>query len=363
MQKSLFSEYVEKHFPQLVLAINETLNGRSLNSQIPFLFPELLNPTYSPDSRWQSISGKYENVAADIIALGAPTPIKGRDQQNSYVGEIPKFGVMRSLNEVQMKDIDNMIAQGRPEAEIVNRIFADVPFVINAVDEGVEDLFLSMLSTGVGIRKNNVGLDVRFDMHYTDYTKNHIGVVKVWSDSTAKPINDIQKIIDQADNDGNAIINCYADDTALRAMYENEQVRAYFGFSQNYAGSASNIPSLSYAQLQTLFMNQWGINLVRVRRSTRTEANGMRQNHKAWANGRMVFTCDARVGDLVYTATAEENRPAAGVAYQKANDYTLVSQFSEQEPLMEYTKSQAMVCPVLNNVNRIYSIDTVTAAA
>ena len=176
-------------------------------------------------------------------------------------------------------------------------------------------------------------------------------------------MNDIQKIIDRADADGNPIINCYADDTALRAMYENEQVRAYFGFSQNYAGSASNVPSLSYAQLQTLFANMWGITLVRVRRTTKTEVNGTKGSHKAWADGRMVFTCDARVGDLVYTATAEENRPAAGVAYQKANDYTLVSQFSEQEPLMEYTKSQAMVCPVLNNVNRIYSLDTVTASA
>ena len=363
MQRSLYAEYVEKHFPQLVVAISETLNGRSLNSQIPFLFREMLNLAYSPDSRWQSISAKYDNVAADIVALGAPTPIKGRDTINTYVGELPKFAVMKSLNEAQMKDIDNMIAQNRPETEIVNRIFNDVPFVINAVDEGIEDVFLSMLSTGVGIRKDNVGAAVRFDMHYTDFPTNHIGVVKVWSDSTAKPINDIQKIIDQADNDGNAIINCYADDTALRALYENEQVRGYFGFAQNYAGSASNVPTLSFAQLQTLFMSQWGINLIRVRRTTKTEVNGMRDGHKAWANGRMVFTCDARVGDLVYTATAEENRPAAGVAYQKANDYTLVSQFSEQEPLMEYTKSQAMVCPVLNNVNRIYSIDTVTVVA
>ena len=363
MQKSLYSEFVERNFPQLVVAISETLNGRSMTSQIPFLFRSMLTPTYSPDSRWQSISAKYTDVAADIIALGAPTPLKGRDSINSYVGEIPKFGVMRSLNEVQMKDIDNMIAQKRPDQEIINRIFNDVPFVINAVDEGIEDLFLAMLSTGVGMKTNNVSQAVRFDMHYTDFVDNHRGVATLWANDAAKPINDIQKIVDQSEMDGNVIINCYADDTALRALFENEQVRAYFGFQQSYTGGVDNIPTLSLQQLQTLFQNQWGINLVRVRRTTRTEVNGVRNPHKAWANGRMVFTCDERIGDLVYTATAEETRQASDVIYQKANDYTLVSKFSEQEPLMEYTKSQAMVCPVLMNVNRIYSLDTLTVQA
>lgn len=363
MLQSIYSEFVERNFPQLVLAITETLNGRSLNSKIPFIFRDALNPTYSPDSRWQTISAKYEDIAADIVALGSPTPLKGRDSMNSYVGEIPKFGTMRSLDEVQMKDIDNMINQRRPEQEIINKIFNDTPFVINAVDEGIEDLFLSELSNGVGYKKNNIGQAVKFDMHYTDYPENHRGVSVLWAGSSAKPVNDIQKIVDQAEEDGNVIIRCYADDIALKAMYENEQVRAYFGFQQDYVGSVSNVPTLSFKQLMSLFSNTWGMELVRVRRTTRTEANGTRNKHKAWANGRMVFTCDERIGDLVYTATAEETRQAKDVSYQKANDYCLVSKFSEQEPLMEYTKSQAMVCPVLQNVNRIYSLDTLTVQA
>ena len=76
MQKSLFYEWVDKHFPNLVISIAETLNGRSLTNQIPFLFTDMLDNEYSPDSRWQSISGKYQNVAADVVALGAPTTIQ-----------------------------------------------------------------------------------------------------------------------------------------------------------------------------------------------------------------------------------------------------------------------------------------------
>lgn len=368
MQKSLFSEWVDKHFPNLVISIAETLNGRSLNNQIPFLFTDMLDNEYSPDSRWQSISGKYQNVAADVVALGAPTPLKKRDSLNNYVGDIPKISIMRSLNEVEMKRIEVMIAQNRPEEEIIRRIFDDIPFVINGVDERIEDLFQSMLSTGTGKAVNNVGEAVRFDMGYSDYADNHRGVAAVWNTSnisagTAKPIDDIQKVLDQAERDGNSVINCLADNTALRAMYAAPQVRNYFGFQNNFAGDSSSIPTLSYSQLQRVFADEWGINLIRVRRTTTTEINGVRADHKAWADGRMVFTCDQRVGALAYTGVAEESYPVAGVDYQKANDYTLVSKFSEQEPLMEYTKAQAMAVPVLRNVNRIYSLDTLTQQA
>jgi len=382
MQKSLYAEYVERNFPNLVLSIAETLNGRSMTSQIPFLFKSLLNSRFSPDGRFETISAQYHNVAADIIAIGSPTPLKSRDKMNSYTGELPKFGTMRSLNEQEMLDIKNMIALNRPEEEIVRRIFNDLPFVINAVDEGIEDLFLSMFSTGIGVRKNNVGEAVKFDMHYTDYPENHRGVSAVWNNAniasgTAKPLDDIDKILTRADSDGNTVVKVFADDVALRAMFNSEQVRAMFGFQQNFVGGSANIPTLSYNQLRELFDKEWSIELNRVRRTTLTEVNGVQSTHKAWADGRIVFACDQTVGDLVYTTTAEESRYVTGdldnaadrvfgdngVAYQKANEYTLVSQFSEQEPLMEYTKSQAMVCPVVNNVNRIYSIDTLTAQA
>ena len=299
------------------------------------------------------------------MALGAPTPLKRRDKLNSYVGDIPKISIMRSLDEVEMKKIEVMIAQNRPEEEIIRRIFDDIPFVINGVDERIEDIFQSELSTGVGMAVNNIGEQVRLDMGYTDYADNHKGVSALWTAAnsaagTARPMDDITNLLDQAEKDGNAVINCFADNTALRAMFANAQVRNYFGFQSNFAGDSSSIPTLSFRQLQELFADEWDINLVRVRRSTTTEVNGTRTDHKAWANGRMVFTCDERVGSLVYTSVAEESHQDPAATYQKANDYTLVSKFSDQEPLVEYTKAQAMAVPVLRNVNRIYSLDTLT---
>lgn len=359
MNPSLFIAYIEKYFPNYVASVSERLNGRSLTNQIPFLFLQLLMPRFTADSRWQAVSALYKGVAADVIALGSATPLKSRDSINTYSGELPKIGTKRSLNEVEMKNIESMIAQNRPIAEIVNRIFSDVPFVINAVDERLEDIFLSMLSTGKGVATNNVGAAVEFNMHFL--AENQRGCSLAFSNASATPITDITtKIMDKADADGHAIRFCYADDTALRNMYKNAEVRNYFGFQREYPGT---IPTLSLAQMESLFQSIWGVELRRVARNTRTEVNGVVSTHKAWKDGNMTFTCDEIVGDLVYTSTAEENHPVAGVAYQKANDYTLVSQFSEQEPLMEYTKSQAMAVPVINNVERVYTLDTKTPEA
>ena len=362
MNESLFPQQVEKYFPNYVLSITEYLNGRSLNNrEIPFLFRQLLTPRYSADGRWAAISAQYQNVAADIVALGSETPLKSRDSLMTYVGEIPKLAMKRSMNEVEMKNIDNMIAQNRPEEDIVNRIFSDVPVVINGIDERLEDLFLSMFSTGIGLATNNIGQGVRIDMHYLP--ENMKGVAMPWNNAAANPVDDVVGILDQANADGNAIRFAYADDIVLRALYKNSEIRGLFGFQQNYVGGGSNVPALSFDQLRDLFQRQWGTELIRVARTTRTEVNGKRTNHKAWKSGMVVFCCDERVGDLVYTSCAEETRPVAGVSYQTANSYTLVSQYSEQEPLMEFTKAQAMAVPVINNVDRIYTLDTTTPQA
>lgn len=356
MNQTLFPQYVEKYFPNYVLSVVERLNGRSLDNQLPFLFRTLLNPTFSPDGRWASVTAKYNSVAADVVALGSPTPLKSRDSLSTYVGDIPKIAIKRSLNEVEMKNIDAMIAQNRPEDDIVNRIFSDVPFVINGVDERIEDLFLSEFSTGMGLTTNNIGEGVRLDMHFL--TENKFAANTIWSNTTATPIDDLQKVFDKATEDGNVIRHAYADDTALRAMYKNEQVRGMFGFAMNYVGGGANVPTLSYSQLESLFLSQFGVQLHRVARTTKTEVNGIVGKHKAWSNGVIAFACDDRIGDLVYTSTAEETRPVGGVTYQMANEYTLVSEYAEQEPLIEFTKAQAMVVPVINNVDRIYLLDS-----
>ncbi|ROS80095.1 hypothetical protein EEL34_15175, partial [Muribaculaceae bacterium Isolate-039 (Harlan)] len=66
------------------------------------------------------------------------------------------------------------------------------------------------------------------------------------------------------------------------------------------------------------------------------------------------------LGSLVWTNVAEVNRRVDGVVYQVADEYILAKKYSKTDPLREFTASEAMVVPVLNNVDRIYTLDSQT---
>lgn len=360
MEKSLYFEYAKKFFPNLVLSVVEKLNDS--NNRLTYLYRDLLTKQFSADGRWASILANYTRVAADVVALSSELPLKSRDSVSSVTGDIPKIGMKLALSEKQLKDIDSMLAQPAiPQKTVLQAIFADLPRCIEGVYERVEDMFLSELSTGVGLSANNNGTGVRVDVGYKE--DHQFLATSTWNDNptTATPISDIQKIIDKTLEDGNTLVHCYADDFALRAMYKNTEVKQQFAFQQNFVGS--NIPNLAFEQLRQVFQNLWGIELHRVARKVRTELNGVQTAHSPWAEGRLVFTCDDKIGNLVWTSLAEASRPVAGVVYQTADEFILASRYSKNDPFREITSSQAMVVPIINSVDRIYTLDPKQAAA
>ena len=66
---------------------------------------------------------------------------------------------------------------------------------------------------------------------------------------------------------------------------------------------------------------------------------------------------------VLWTNTAETTRRVAGVEYQVADEFILLSKYSKNDPLREFTSSQAMVVPIINNVDRIYTLDSKTVQA
>lgn len=342
-------------------AISERLNEKN-QTTLPYLYRTLLDPQFSADGRWASILAEYSRVAADVVALDSELPLKSRDSIETATGFLPKMGLKMCLTEKQMHDIDVLIAQNMPVTRIVNAIFSEVPRVIDAVYERIEDVFLSMLSTGVGISERNNGTGVRIDMNFLD--ANKFGVSKELNQDGSTPLDDIQKLVDKANDDLNTITDVYMDETALNLLYNNAQVRAQYAFNQGVATSqGSVIPVLDFDKINAIFMTKWNIRVHRVNRKIKTEVNGVRQNHSPWQKGIMSFICDEKVGSLVWTNVVEATRPVNGVLYQSVDDFMLVSQFAKTDPLREFTTSQAMVLPILNNVDRIYLFDTQTVQA
>lgn len=358
MEKSLFYQYTEKFFPRLVLSIVEKLNEKR-QTQLPYMFKTLLTPTFSADGRWTSILAEYTRVAADVVSMDSELPVKSRDAIETANGFIPKIGMKVGLTEKQMKDIEAMIAQNMPISRVVQAIFGDTSRVIDGVWERVEDIFLSELSTGIGLSANNNGTGVRINVQFIP--ENQMCVSKLWSDDESTPLDDIQKIVDKAIDDQNTITTVYMDDTALQLLYKNKQVRGQFAFNQGIATTASSVvPVLDFNKINDIFMAKWGMNVVRVSRKIKTEVNGKKVSHSPWQKGTLSFVCDEILGSLVWTGVVEAGRPVPGVTYQTVDEYILVSKYSKTDPMQEFTASQAMVVPILNNVDRIYTLDTQT---
>lgn len=360
MEKSLYFEYVQKYYPQLVLAIVEKLN--SSENPLTYLFKQLLTPTYSVDGRWQSISGTYTRVAADVVAMDSPLPLKKRDSLAKVTGDIPKLGMELFLNEKQMSDIDAMLAMGLDVNTIVAKIFEDTPRVIEGIYERLEAMFLEGLSTGVALALGteesggNVGAGIRVTYGYNE--DNQFKVKTLWSTpTTATPIDDIKEVLKKVQKDGRRVVKAYADKTAIDAFNACQSVREQFAFIQGFVGS--KIPILSEAQAVQVFQTQFGFPVEIVDRSVITEKNGVQTAKKPWKDGTIVFVTSAKVGSLVWTRLAEMNHPVAGVSYQTADNYILVSKYRENRPaLREYTTSQARVLPVIANPDGIYTLDT-----
>jgi hypothetical protein len=88
------------------------------------------------------------------------------------------------------------------------------------------------------------------------------------------------------------------------------------------------------------------------------EADGTRKAIKPWEQANVVGLTTNKVGRLVYGRVAEETNPVAGVVYEKSGSFILVSKFSDNEPLQEFTTAQAFVLPVIDGGNDVYVLHT-----
>lgn len=355
MEKSLYSQYVEKYLTAIVLGVVEKLNDEK--KALTYRFRSLLRKEYSLSGTWESILGKNLRVAADVVAMDSSLPLKNRGAISRANGDIPKLGMELFLNEKQLTEIDAIIASGKDVNQIIEKIFADTPHVITGVYERLEAMFLEGLSTGVAlVDSNNEGTGVRLDYGYL--TENKFGVKVLWSTpTTAKPLDDFQRVYDKAIEDGNTISRVYMDTKTINALLNTDQMKQQYAFASGFVGG--NVPTPTLEQANNALNARFGFTIERVDRAIKVQKDGKTTTVKPFKEGMVVFTDGGVVGSLVWATLAESNHPVQGVAYASAEDYILTSKYRVNRPsLREYTSSQARVIPVIDNVDKIYTIDS-----
>lgn len=356
MNPTLFVEYMQKWFGAIAKRFVERVNGSKAAPK--YLFKTMLTPELSADLKWDALSVDSSIVAADVVSMDSPLPLKKRDVMRSAAGDIPKLGMKMDKSEKLISDIQILKAKGATEAEIAKKIFEDTPKVISGVYERLEHMFLQGLSTGAILvpDSENVGAGIRVDFGYSDNNKR--GVAVKWGETGYTPVTDIENALSVASANGDVITTIAIDKASYNLLRKSDEAKALYAGSIGVSGQ--NIPVPNPTQFDSIMEDEYQIKFIVIDRAVRYEKNGIQTPVRPFAENTLVFLTTEQVGRLVYGTLAEEDHPVGGVEYQKVDSYILVSKYSKNDPLREFTSSQALVLPVIENVDSIYLMDTQT---
>ena len=364
MKESLFIQFISKIWAKLNLYVKE----KEAPAKRTYLHKTMLTPVYSADQKWEGTSAKTTYVAADMVAMDSPLPIKKRGTLATSNGKLPKVGMKKILRETEINAINIMKAhyatattdeaKNAEKQRILTKLLNDGEACSVGIDEKNEANFLTALSEGVLLveDEDNAGTGLRVNFGYLD--DNTFGTIVKGHVS----YEDIENVKGKADRDGNTITTLMLSKSKFNEIRKERWARELVADADDkvYTDNTTlKVPSVK--RFTEAFQDEFEIKLVIVDRSVIFEKNGVQKSKKPWNADRMVFLCaDAEnpiVGSLVWATLAEATNPVEGVRYATVDQYKLISKYSKTDPLQEFTNGQALVLPVIEDIDQIYVID------
>lgn len=356
MDASLFLSYVERFMPRLDTIV-EKYNGK--RTPPTYLHKQRLRLEYSVDQKWESASVNTSYVSADVVAMDSPLPLKMRNSLHTASGKLPKVGIKKTLKESEINAINIMIAQNQNYENVVRRLVNDPVSCSVAIDEANERNFLLGLSNGVVAVPDADTANEALRLSFNYLPENSFNV----ETKGTLELTDIKRVLEKADADGNTITEVWIAkstyDKLRQTRAARELVATYNG--QTYTEQTS-LPVPTAGKFDEAFADDTnGVKFVKVDRTVISEKNGKRTSTKPWNADKVIFTIGGELGALVWADLAEKTNPSANVSYTTLDQYKLISKYSKTDPLVEITSGQALVLPVIENVDQIYSLDIANA--
>ncbi|MDE5807682.1 MAG: major capsid protein, partial [Muribaculaceae bacterium] len=326
---------------------------------------------YSPDQKWEGTSANTRYVAADYVALDSPLPLKKRGSISSSNGKLPKIGIRRTMNETDINNLNIMEGQlnslevgsdayKRKKRQIIKKLADDPTFCAIGIDEKNEFSYLYGISNGIVLVEGdenddqNTGIGMRVNYGY-----NSQNILRTAVAGTCDG-DDFQRVSDRVNADGNttavAMISKVLLDKIRKTRWARELAADY---KEQVYTDASKLPVPSVKSFTDAFENEFGYGFIVVNRTILCEKNGKDVPVKPFNPNRVVFLPNAdKDGSLVHGSLAEMTHPAENVNYSTIDDYKLISRLRVTDPTFaEITKGQAMVLPVIEDVEAIYILD------
>lgn len=356
--------------PQLGLYVSEKVNGKKEN-QRTYLHKQRLEKVFSPDQKWEGTSANTRYVKADYVSLDSPLPLKKRGSITSSNGKLPKVGLRRQLQESDINKLNIMEAQlsnlkqgsesyVNKKRQIIKKLAEDPTFCAIGIDEQNEFTYLYGISNGIVLvqgdenDEKNTGIGMRVNY---GYKANHI--FRTAEKDTCDE-NDFQRIIDAANADGNTIATAMISRSLLDKIRNTRWAKELVADYQDKTYTLeTQLRRPSRKAFLDAFEDEFSFGLIVVDRSILCEKDGQDFPVKPFNPDRIVFLPNADTdGSLVWGELAEMTHPAENVNYQTLDEYKLISRLRITEPsFAEVTKGQAIVLPVIEDVDGIYVLD------
>lgn len=237
----------------------------------------------------------------------------------------------------------------------------DVPRVIDGTDARIEMMFEQALSSGTMLVEDseNDGTGVRVDFYKEENQFHNIGVKWDGNATTATPQDDVQQLFDKAAEDGNSIAIVMISKKYFNLFRRSKQGKELAASYQGRVFTASTVLPVPGRQLFIdALQDEYGAEFRIVDSTFKVQKHdGTEQSVRPWVDANVVAIPAENVGRLVYGTLAEETNPVEGVNYEKSGSFLLISKYSNNDPLEEFTSGQALCIPVIDGADSIYLLD------
>lgn len=296
---------------------------------------------------------------ASVIGEDAVSPVRSRQGLEKLEGKIPTIShkyLMKASdyrNYITLQNQNN-VSDDTKKKQIIDLIFNDVKNAADGCTARVDVMFLQALSTGkidLSVANNPDGVAYgQIDMLLP--ADNILTADKIWTDPTAKPTNDFEKVIAAAQAKGNGdfekilmtrpTFNKLKDSAEIQAIFKNSN-------KDNYA-------LVTLARVNDFFTSN-GLPAIELQDSLfGLEQDGNITTFKAFADDVIVFVPQGQLGTVKNGLVVEGDlMQVSGHSYANV-DKVKIAKWSKTEPMNEFTRGQLHAIPALTAIDAVYHL-------
>lgn len=339
--------------------VEDVLNQPEINSYVQQReYPLTVGDALFPQVKTEDFKVKYilgangAPVSASVHAHDTEAQVASREGFEVFEQDMALI-----KRKIQMKEeLMIMLSKASHSAEIqqlINLIYNDVDNMRNAVQTRIEAMRFEAISTGKIVLNENGLEDVTINYRVPDEHKEKLTGTSLWSDPSAKPLEDIQRFVDTVvQSTGEAPTRILTSNKVYGALKLHDTVRTGI-LGVNSAKLLTNAELNAFLQAQGL------PTFATDDRRYRVQLNKNKfVTKRFFPENKLVALPPEALGETLYGVTAEEvnMRNMHNSAFQNFGNI-IVQQYATDDPVAQWTKAVAKALPSFPAANKIFIAD------